>query len=137
MNAIDKIYAGYNFSATRCYVIPLSVNINGYMKIEHKLPAYVQNLKGIFVSVSCKTSAGRNAGFLFLSFNGNTLKNIQLPIIRTNLLLDCSHPLPLDEIIQPNSFVQGFYYDTTNGASGYPYTLSIYLHYEPTAENKK
>lgn len=137
MNAIDKIYTGYNFSATRCYVIPLSVNINGYMKIEHKLPEYVQNLKGIFVSVSCQTSASRNAGFLFLSFNGSVLKNIQLPIIRTNLLRDCSHPLHLDEIIKPNSFVQGFYYDATGGVGGYPYTLNIYLHYEPIKENKK
>lgn len=130
MNPIDNIYKPNDFSATRCYVIRLSVNINGYMKIEQKLPVYVQKLKGVFISVSCLNSPMKAAGFIALNFNGYGLKNIQTPVIRTNLLLNCSRQVSFNEQIKPNSLLQGYYFDGTKGAGGYPYTLSIYLHYE-------
>ncbi len=131
MKTIQDIYAPYNFSATRCYVIAIPVNINGYLKIDEKLPGFIKNIKGIFVSVSCPLSQTKFAGFLTLNFNGQALKSFQSAIIRTALLKDCSHPTRFDETIIPNSRMQGYYYDTINTVFGYPYTLSIYLHYIP------
>lgn len=130
MTSIHNIYEPYDFSANPCYVIEYQIVTSGYQKIEHKLPGYIQKLKGVFVSVDCRMSAGKQIGIIILNFNGQGLKNIQLPIIRSNIARDHSRPVPLDEEIQPNSFLQGFYYDMMNIPMNYPYTLKIYLHYQ-------
>ena len=131
MEDIKNSYSSYNFSATKCYVIANPVNINGYLKIDEKLPGFIKNIKGIFISVSCPTSATKVVGFITLNFNGQALKIFQTGVIRTNLLKDCSHPTTFNETIIPNSMMQGFYYDVINTPMAYPYTLSIYIHYEP------
>ncbi|MGZ4037246.1 MAG: hypothetical protein ACXVPQ_05415 [Bacteroidia bacterium] len=131
METIDDIHKPYDYSALRFYVMALTVSGPGLTKIDEKIPGYVQNLKGVFVSVGCLTSAGKITGYLSVNFNGSAIKVLQLPVIRTNLLKDCSRPLPLNETIRPNSLLQGYYYDQTNGSAGYPYSLKIYLDYEP------
>ncbi|MGZ3999403.1 MAG: hypothetical protein ACXVPQ_12175 [Bacteroidia bacterium] len=134
MAAIDDIYKPYDYSSLRFFVIALNVKGPGLTKIDEKIPGYVQKLKGVFVSVGCSTSAGKITGYVTMNFNGSAIKVLQLPITRTNLLKDCSRSLPLNETIRPNSLLQGYYYDATNGSAGYPYSVSIYLDYEPIKE---
>lgn len=129
--SIENIFIPYNFSATRCYVISQPVNINGYLKLEHKMPGFIKNINGIFISISCPTSQTKIAGFITLNFNGQALKSFQSSVIRTGLLKDCSHPTRFDETLIPNSLMQGFYYDVTNSIMIFPYELSIYIHYTP------
>lgn len=129
MKTIEDIFKPYNFSETRCYVIALQVEKNGFLKIEHKIPSYVKELKGIFVSTNCTTNPTHLDGLISLNFNGQSFKSYQSFIYKINHLDDCSHPQPFDDTLLPNSFMQGFYYDLTQTKT-YPYTLSIYLHYQ-------
>lgn len=135
MKTIEEIYEPYNFSTTRCYVFTLDIGAKDFIKIEHKIPAYVKNLTGIFVSVSgMAINEGTPVvkGFISLNFNGQSLKCFQASIPQTYFLNDCSNPILFEEKIEPNSFVQGYYY-------GYPFNfsikvqhqISIYLHYKP------
>lgn len=137
MTSIHNIYEPYNFTENPCYIITIPITTVGYVKIEHKLPEYIKTLKGVFVSVDCKRSLNPLAGMLIMNFNDQLFKNFQLPIIRTNLYLDSDHskPIPFNEAILPNSFLQGFYYDSVNMLSEYPYNLKIYLHHQ-TNETK-
>lgn len=131
MDALEKTYQPFNFSSTRCYVAVFKIAVAGYFKIDHKLPSYITKLKGIFVSVDCRASQSIMTGGLTLNFNGQALKNFQIAVPRTRIIKDCSHPITFDEVIKPNSIMQGYYFDLANLPDGYPYTLSIYLHYEP------
>lgn len=136
MNTIDKIYRPYEFSANPCYAILLSVTSSGYMKIEKKLPNYIKKITGVYISVGCwdfsevKRKPSKLAGNISLNFNGQAFKTLFIPVQRTKNLTDCSWPIPLKEDITPNSFMQGYYYDLTNVIQGFPYSLTIYLHYE-------
>lgn len=129
MKTIEDIYKPYNFSETRCYVIVLKVTKDGFLKIEHKLPSYIKELKGIFVSTDCISNATHLDGLISLNFNGQSFKSFQSFVYKVVQFRDCSHPKTFDEIILPNSFLQGFYYDLTN-TKDFPYTLSIYIHYK-------
>lgn len=145
MKTIEQIYKPYSFSDTRCYVFILDIGTKGYLKIEHKIPAYVRKLKGIFISVNGiiqptasgppSRSGGTSsivAGFITLNFNGQSLKCFQYSVPQTLYLMDCSHPIPFDEQLNPNSFLQGYYFDNLLYITPKPaYKLSIYLHYEP------
>jgi hypothetical protein len=139
MTSIHNIYEPYNFSKFPCHILSMPISVQGYNKLEFKLPEYLQKLKGVFASVDCKSSAGKLAGFLVMNFNDQALKNFQLPITRTNFygMADLSHPIDFNEIILPNSYLQGFYYDNVGIIPEYPYTLKIYLHYEPLDKYKK
>lgn len=139
MTSIHNIYEPYNFSKFPCHIINIPISVTGYNKLEIKIPEYLQKLKGVFVSVDCKNGVSKLAGFLVMNFNDQALKNFQLPITRTNFyaLADFSHPIEFNEVILPNSYIQGFYYDNVNIPSEYPYNLKIYLHYEPLTENKR
>ena len=132
MTTIQNIYEPYNFAANPCYIIGVPVEQAGYLKIEHKLPDFVKNLSGIFVSVTCRNSASKVAGILMLNFNEQLTKCFQRAIIRTNFHpnMDHSKPFEFDETILPNSYMQGFFFDQVNLPFEYPYTLTIYLHYK-------
>lgn len=145
MKTIEQYYEPYNFSATRCYVFTLDIGVKGFLRIEHKLPAHVRNLKGIFISVSIKNKRVGGeypkasipkmptvAGFITLNFNGQSLKCFQCSVPQTLYLNDCSKPLPFDELINRNSFIQGFFIQNTRFIeSKFSYRISIYLHYLP------
>jgi hypothetical protein len=139
MKTIQNIYEPYNFSKFPCYIIEVPIIVSGYKKLEYKIPEYLQKLKGVFVSVDCKNSVSKVVGFLIMNFNDQALKNFQLPITRTNFysMADFSHPIYFNETIQPNSFLQGFYYDNVGIPLEYPYSLKIYLHYEPLEEKER
>lgn len=133
METIEELYEPYNFSATRCYVFTIDVRTKGFERIEHKIPEYVRNLKGIYVSVGgviVNEGAPKVAGFISLNFNGQSLKCFQMSVTQTFYLNDCSKPALFEEKIEKNSFLQGYYF-------GYPlnfvlkpeYKISIYLHY--------
>lgn len=128
MKTIEDIYKPYNFSKTRCYVIVLKVTKNGFLKIEHKLPSYIKELKGVFVSTDCTTNVSHLDGLISLNFNGQSFKSFQAFVYKVVQFRDCSHPQIFNEILLPNSFLQGFYYDLTN-TKNFPYTIRIYLHY--------
>lgn len=128
MNSFDKIYEPYNFSETRCYTIQLEVTKEGFMKIEHKLPSFIKELRGVFVSTTCVDSQGHLSGLLSMNFNGQAFKSFQCFVYKNNHLEDCSHPFPFKDTIMPNSFLQGFYYDFTNSLN-LPYKLTVYIHY--------
>ena len=133
MKTIEQIYEPYNFSSTRCFVIKLDVGTNGFLKIEYKIPSYVRKLKGIFVTVrgaSQYKSLQSEAGFISLNFNGQALKCFQSAVPQSLYLYDCSKPIPFDEDIKPNSFMQGYYQNNAlNPPSKIGLTVSIYLHF--------
>jgi hypothetical protein len=135
MKTINEIYEPFNFSATSCYVIVYEIGMEEIIKIENKLPNFIKQLKGIFVSVSIDNSIGKafnkTAGFISLNFNGQSLKCFHSPVHRRFGLKECPHPFPLDEQIHPNSFMQGYFLPPISGANTSPYTVSIYLHYLP------
>jgi hypothetical protein len=141
MKTVEQLYEPYDFSATRCYVFTLEVGTKGYLKIEHKIPAYVRHLKGIFITAYVTNGKGQTnsfkqiplvAGFITLNFNGQSLKCFQYGIPQTIYLVDCSKPLPYEELINRNSFVQGYFINSTTFLpTKYAYKLSIYLHYLP------
>jgi hypothetical protein len=135
MNIIDKIYAPYNFTTSPFIVIPISVEAKGYLKIEYKIPNFLQKLKGIYVSVTVGLTPSKIAGLISLNFNSQSLKAFQRAVPKTYLINDCSKPYELNETIDANSLMQGYYFDTSQ-SSKYPYLLSIYLHYEPIEEVK-
>lgn len=140
---IESIYAPYDWSKTKCYVIPIKVNEAGYLKIEHKLPNHIKEVKDIFISVNCTDFAsGRSiitkiAGYISLNFNGHVFKTLATAVVKTYRFKDIRNPIPVNAELEPNSFLQGYYWDFANPHDGYPYTLSIYLHYIPNYHNKK
>lgn len=146
METIEQLYEAYNFSATRCYVVVLDIPAKGYLRIEHKLPAYIKQLKGIYVTISgFSQNAGSAtnpnnkstalpivAGFITLNFNGQSLKCFQYNVPLTMHLTDCSKAIPFNEEINKNSFMQGYYFDNMLYTTPKPpYRVSIYLHYKP------
>lgn len=137
MNEFEKKYKPFNFSENRTHIITLSVPapanpyIPGYVKIEKKLPNYIQHLTGIFISTSRPAVLPKLAGYATLSFNGLSLPCVQIPVMKTRFLTYSPNPYPLDEKIIPNSFLQGYYIDTIGANTDYPYTVTIYLHYKP------
>lgn len=133
MKTIKDIYTPFNFSTTRCYIIRLSVAQNGYMKIEHKLPSYIQHIKAILITSTAR--ADKNVlGFASLNFNGQAFKSIELAVPNMKAVFDCPPPLPLDEAIEANSYVQGYYFDSSK-IKAFPYIISIYLHYTPVPKD--
>lgn len=131
MKTIEQIYQPFDFSATQCYVIMLEVAQGNYMKVEHKLPQHIRNLKGIYVSTSRTVINSEQVAFISLNFNGQSLKCFHSPLNRTIAFDDCSSPFPMDEIIKENSFIQGFYTALDFSGEEQPYTVTIYLHYLP------
>lgn len=135
MKTIKEIYEPYNFSNTSCYVFRLDIGTKDFIKIEHKIPEYVKNLTGIFVSISgtvINEGSPKVAGFISLNFNGQSLKCFQANIPQTYFLNDCSRPIAFDETIISNSFVQGYYFGyPLNFLVKVPHRVSIYLHYKP------
>lgn len=129
MKTIDDIYTPYDFTKNRCYVFVLTIEKKGFLKIEHKLPSFIQQLKGIFVSSNCVTGIGQIAGLISMNFNGQAFKSFQFPVYKTNHLEDCSHPNEFNDTLLPNSFIQGFYYDLTE-TKVFPYEVHVYVHYE-------
>jgi hypothetical protein len=131
MKAISPYPEPYNFSSTRCYIIEIEVE-RSYKKIEHKLPRHIRNLKGIFVSVHLpKNPSSKTAGIISLNFNGQSLKCFHHPVIRVAHLHDWSNPIPLDEHIRPNTFIQGYFMGHNIRDIFFPFTVKIYLHYKP------
>lgn len=134
MKTIEDIYEPYNFSATRCYIFVIEVKKDGFIKIEHKLPSYVKELKGIFVSTTNATIQGNVTGLISMNFNGQAFKSYQAVVYKTAELGDCSHPETFNDTLLPNSFIQGYYYGlaptVSTKASPKGYTLTIYIHYE-------
>ncbi len=128
METIEHLFEPYNFSATHCYVFNMRVTARGNLKIEHKLPEYIRQLKGIFVSINSHQELVKIAGIISLNFNGQTLKCYHNAVLVTNVLNDCSHPYPLDEQLKQNSFLQG-YYNATASLADAGYLLTVYLHY--------
>jgi hypothetical protein len=133
MKTIEQVYKPYNFSSTRCYVFTLVVSDKGFVKIEHKLPNYIRHLKGIYISssgISANDGASKIAGHISLNFNGQSLKCFQHSFNHTIYKDDCSHPIEFKELILPNSFVQGYFFDNKLAQLfKRPFKLSIYLHY--------
>lgn len=140
---IDDLYAPYDWSKTKCYVIPIKVAGSGYLKIEHKLPNHIKEVKDIFLSVNCtdhrpsKAKLSRVAGYISLNFNGHVFKTLSTALLKTYFFKDTPNPFPVDAELEPNSFLQGYYWDVANPSDGYPYLLNIYLHYIPNYHNNK
>lgn len=137
MNDFEKKYMPFNFSENRTHIITLSVPVGpspfipGYVKIESKLPNYIQHLTGIYVTCSRPPEFPRLAGYLVLNFNGLALNCVQIPVMKSTLLRRAStQPFPLNEQIIPNSFLQGYYMDVIGLGTDYPYNVFIYLHYK-------
>jgi hypothetical protein len=131
MNAIDKIYNPYDFSSTRCYVFIIEPVGNALLKIEHKLPSYIKTIRGIYVTNTYRTLSlqqKNHVGILSLNFNGNAFKSFHLPLPNTNIQPEVSNPLELYERIEPNSYLQGYFYGLKSLLN--PYRISIYLHYD-------
>lgn len=128
MTEFENIFAPYHFSETRCIVFPLEIKKKGLLKIEFKLPIYVSLLKDIYISSS---ATGKNpvSGYITLNFNGHDINCMQYAVIKSVAVDDYSKGFPVNELIQPNSFMQGFYYDA-GSTKKYPYTIKIYLHYK-------
>lgn len=128
MNPIEQYYEPYNFSATQCYVIKLAIKHPGSTKIEYKLPAYIKQLKGIYISLACTQQQVKIGGYISLNFNGNALKCFNNLVFVSKVLDDWSKPLPLNEQLKPNSFMQGYYFGFES-LTDVQYSISIYLHY--------
>ena len=129
METIEQAYNPYDFSSTRCYIIVVNPPERGIFKIEHKLPSYIKTLRGVFVSNTFPEHPRKNVGILSLNFNGHAFKSFQLPIPNISKQPEVSQPLELHEAIQPNSFLQGYFYGLRNPGGTF-YKLSIYLHYD-------
>lgn len=129
METIEQKYEPYNFSKTSCYVFILTIDKGGYFKIEHKVPSYIRKLKGVFITTSGHVNTLTYSGIISLNFNGQATKCFQMAVSKTDTLEDCSLPIPFDERINLNSFVQGYFY-AIPAENEFPYTLSIYLHYK-------
>jgi len=129
MNSIEDTYKPYDFTKNKTYVIKYAIQNAGYMRIEHKLPSYVQYITGVLITASEVNSRSEYVGNLSLNFNGQSSKSLQLPVPKTDLLSDCSQAIPFEEEIKPNSFLQGYFFDNSKSKK-MPYTLTIYLHYK-------
>lgn len=129
METIEQAYDPYDFSSTRCYVIVFNPFESGLFKIEHKLPSYIKTLRGIFVSNTFPANNKKHIGILSLNFNGHAFKSFQLPVPNISQQPEVSAPLELHEAIQPNSFLQGYFYGLRNRQGNF-YKVSIYLHYD-------
>jgi hypothetical protein len=122
-------YKSYNFSSTKCLVIPFLVDYT-IKKIEAKIPPVARKLRGIFISAKSNSSA-KLIGTINLNFNDGALKPYNLPVINSNGLLKNTVPIAFDEAIKPHSNVTGYYRDFGTGAFGMGSVLfiSIYIHY--------
>lgn len=125
--SIDKIYKPFNFSELGVYVIKKEITHTGATKIEDTLPLHIRVLKGICFT-SNPYSKEKVSGFITLNFNEGILKNVQLPVMNSNVITHHSHPIPINEQIKSNSIMQGYFF--ANNAIKFPYTVSIYLHYK-------
>jgi hypothetical protein len=132
MKTIEQIYKPFDLSATRCYVAVFKIDIaGGYINLEHKLPSYVQNLKGIYISIDDVVNpATLVEGFISLNFNGQSSKIFRQTILSTYYSKNTSRPFPFDEQLVPNSYMQGYYQDFLSEKT-VPYQLRVYLHYKP------
>lgn len=125
---LAKHYQPFSFSSTGCHIVVVTINGYGVTKIEEKLPLEIKRLKGIFVTARVNEKY-RKLGRISLSFNGGSLNPFQQAVINTDLLSDCSRPVPLGEILKSNSIMQGFFY-ADRIETAFPYKIKIYLHYE-------
>lgn len=130
MNAIDKIYNPYDFSSTRCYIIVIEPHGAALTKIEHKLPSYIRTIRGIYVSNTFRSNIVNHVGILSLNFNGNAFKAFHLPLPNTRIQPEVSNPLDLNERLEPNSFLQGYFYGIKSLLPKNYYRISIYIHYD-------
>lgn len=124
---IAQTYKPFNFSETAVYVVKYEITHTGATKIETHLPVYIKKLKGICFTAN-PNGEETIAGYISLTFNEGALKNVQLPVMNSRRLTDVSHPIPINEQINSNSMMQGYFLaaDTLTP----PFRLSIYLHYE-------
>ena len=129
MNTIDETYKPFDFTKNKTYVIQYAIQNAGYMRIEHKLPSFIQHITGVLFTVSEVNSKHEYVGIISLNFNGQSSKSLQLPVPKTDLLSDSSQAIPFEEEIKPNSFLQGYFFDNSKSKK-FPYTLSIYIHYK-------
>lgn len=130
MDAIDKIYNPYDFSSTRCYVIVIEPHGRALTKIEHKIPSYIKTIRGIFVTNTYQSNFVNHVGILSLNFNGNAFKTFHLPLPNTDLLPEAGSPLELNERLEANSFLQGYFYGMKALLPKFHYRISIYIHYD-------
>jgi hypothetical protein len=132
MKSFEKIYKPFDLSATRCYVAVFTIDTaDGYHSLEHKLPSYVQQLRGIFVSVDdTGNPPSMPEGVVSLNFNGQTLRNFRQTVMSTFHSENTSRPFPFKEELIPNSYLQGYYLDYMSEKT-MPYQLRVYLHYVP------
>lgn len=125
--SINKIYKPFNFSDLGVYVLKIKITHTGATKIEDTLPSHIRVLKGIYFT-SNPNSTEKVTGYITLNFNEGILKNVQLPVMNSNVITHHSHPIPINETVKSNSIMQGYFY--ANNAIKIPYTVSVYLHYE-------
>ncbi|HSH64398.1 MAG TPA: hypothetical protein VLB84_01050 [Bacteroidia bacterium] len=132
MKAIKELYKPFDLSSTRCYVAVFTIDTpDGYHVLEHKLPSYVQRLKGIFITVNDTVNPpSLPEGFVSLNFNGQTLRIFRQTVYSTFFSENTSRPFPFNEELVPNSYMQGYYQDYLSEKT-MPYQLRVYLHYEP------
>lgn len=127
MKTIKETYSPYNFSFSKCHVVELIISQNGVTRIEAKLPFYIRVLTGIYIT--CKTeSTNRLVGYISVFFNEGVQKSLKLSVINPKVMKHHSQPIPLNQELNSNSSIQGFYLDNTN--ENFPYTVKIYLHYK-------
>lgn len=122
-------YTPYNFSSTRCFIIPFLVDYS-IKKIEAKIPPVAKKLKGIFISARCN-SLSKFIGTINLNFNDGALKPYNLPVMNSSGLLKNTSPIIFDEDLKAHSNVTGYYRDFGTGAFGGSSVLfiSVYIHY--------
>jgi hypothetical protein len=126
MNLLEK-YKPFDFSSTRCFVVKFDLSKNGTFGIDVRLPYDAAVLKGILITAKYQ-GATHMPGFVSLMFNEGAFKTATLPILNTYRIGQCLDPLPVCEVLKPNSVMQGLY--TLPGSKSFPGYMKIYLHYE-------
>ena len=127
MQIID-LYKPYNFSITKCFVIPLTLYTRGGIsKIEEKLPPIMKHLKGLYITAR-NGSQVKEFGYVSLNFNEGAIKTFSTPVFNSAFELYHTSPMPADEELKSNTSVQGYYMDL-GVAVLYPINIKIYLHY--------
>lgn len=125
---IKDSYVPYNFSNTKCFVVTLAVTPTGICKLESKLPLQAKVLKGVYATTNA-IAEELLIGTVNLWFNEGIFKSVSIPVMNTRILKHNSHPMPLKEEMEPNSTMQGIYFNRTT-ALAFPYLVRIYVHYE-------
>jgi hypothetical protein len=118
-------------------IIELSIREpNQIVQINHKLPSYIKQVKGIYVSVKDvlaipNLSKIYDIGRLSLWFNSRQMHSVYCSVDYSEEPLDKFEPTKLNQSISTHQAITGFYIDKakTKAESGtfMPYTILIYL----------